>query len=76
MAATSARLAASLTDAPHNFLQPSFPLYTDTLAFLKNALDPLAADVSSVQQQRLHDARRKRKRSERGDEGDVEEMEG
>ncbi|KAI7086896.1 Mpp10 protein [Hortaea werneckii] len=71
MAATSARLASSLTDAPQDFLQPSFPLYTDTLAFLKNALDPLAADVSSVQQQRLHDARRKRKRSERADEGDV-----
>ncbi|KAH9825365.1 hypothetical protein Tdes44962_MAKER10214 [Teratosphaeria destructans] len=59
-----AALLTSLTDSPHVFLQPSLPLYTDTLAYLKHALDPLAADVSHVQQLRQQDARKKRKRGE------------
>jgi U3 small nucleolar RNA-associated protein MPP10 len=62
MATTEGPLLWSLTNAQHEFLQPSLPLYTDTLAFLKHALDPLAADVSAVQQQRQQEARKKRKR--------------
>lgn len=64
-------LVASLSNAPHVFLQPSFPLYTDALAYLKHALDPLAADISAVQQKRQHEARRKRKRGQPTDDEDV-----
>lgn len=59
-----ADFSVALTDSPQDFLQPSLPLYTDTLAYLKHALDPLAADVSSVQQQRQKEDRKKRKRGE------------
>ncbi|KYG48985.1 hypothetical protein M433DRAFT_1506 [Acidomyces richmondensis BFW] len=62
MAEVGSSLVATLTDAPHEFLQPSLPLYTDTVAYLKHALDPIAADVSAVQQQRQKEARTKRKR--------------
>lgn len=62
-------LRSALTEAPHSFLQPSLPLYTDTLAYLKHALDPIAADVSAAQQERLRAERKKRKRgAERPDE--------
>ncbi|KAK3714141.1 U3 snoRNP protein [Vermiconidia calcicola] len=73
MAVTTAEnsFTAALTDAPHSFLQPTLPLYTDTLAYLKNALDPLAQNVSTVQQQRLKDARKKRKRGEQISEEEV-----
>lgn len=64
MAEAGSSLVATLTDAPHVFLQPSLPLYTDTLAYLKHALDPIAADVSAVQQQRQKEARKKRKRAQ------------
>ncbi|KAK0858644.1 U3 snoRNP protein [Friedmanniomyces endolithicus] len=60
-----------LQDSPHSFLQPSLPLYTDTLAYLKHALDPLATDISVVQQQRQQEARKKRKRGERVEESEV-----
>ncbi|GAB7366372.1 hypothetical protein MBLNU230_g8170t1 [Neophaeotheca triangularis] len=71
MAAVDNTLLSSLTGSPHNFLQPSFPLHTDTLAFLKHALDPLATDVATSQQQRQQEARKKRKRGENVDVGDV-----
>ena len=71
MATTSGALFSSLTESPHAFLQPSLPLYTDTLAYLKHALDPLAADVSTLQQQRLQESRKKRKRGDRTNEEDV-----
>lgn len=64
-------LASSLTKSPHEFLQPSLPLYTNTLAYLKHALDPLAADVSAIQQQRLQEARKKRKRGQHVADEDV-----
>lgn len=54
----------SLHKSQHDFLQPSLPLHTDALAYLKNALDPIALDVSTTQQARLHEARKKRKRGE------------
>ncbi|KAK5745191.1 U3 snoRNP protein [Elasticomyces elasticus] len=66
-----ATLSHTLTDSPHAFLQPSLPLYTDTLAFLKHALDPIAADISSIQQQRQQEARKKRKRGDRSDDSEV-----
>ena len=64
-------LASALQDSPHTFLQPTLPLYTDTVAYLKHALDPLAADVSKVQFERQQEARRKRKRRQHLDQGDV-----
>ncbi|KAK1812306.1 U3 snoRNP protein [Friedmanniomyces endolithicus] len=69
--ASAVALPLLLQDSPHSFLQPSLPLYTDTLAYLKHALDPLAADISVLQQQRRQDARKKRKRGERVDESEV-----
>lgn len=62
---------AALTELPHTFLQPSLPLYTDTLAYLKHALDPLAAEVSGVQQQRQKEERKKRKRGDAAANEDV-----
>ncbi|EMC97738.1 hypothetical protein BAUCODRAFT_33465 [Baudoinia panamericana UAMH 10762] len=60
----SMELFNALQTSPHNFLQPSLPLYTDTVAYLKNVLDPVAADVSAAQQQRQLEARKKRKRGD------------
>jgi U3 small nucleolar RNA-associated protein MPP10 len=71
MAATAGPFLQSLTAAPHDFLQPSLPLHTDALAYLKNALDPVALDISAAQQQRLLDARKKRKRGEVVSEDEV-----
>ncbi|KAK5127619.1 hypothetical protein LTR85_006959 [Meristemomyces frigidus] len=71
MAASTDTLALSLTKAPYDFLQPTLPLYTDTLAYLKHALDPLAADVSAAQQQRQQEARKKRKRGQHVADEDV-----
>jgi len=71
MAATAGPFLQSLTAAPHDFLQPSLPLHTDALAYLKNALDPVALDISTTQQQRLLDARKKRKRGEVVSEDEV-----
>ncbi|KAF7186797.1 U3 small nucleolar RNA-associated protein MPP10 [Pseudocercospora fuligena] len=68
MAATSITFLPALEKAPHDFLQPSLPLYTDAVAYLKHILDPLAKDVSEEQQQRLKASRKKRKRGEGGDE--------
>jgi len=71
MAATAGPFLQSLTAAQHDFLQPSLPLHTDALAYLKNALDPVALDISTTQQQRLLDARKKRKRGEVVSEDEV-----
>ncbi|KAK5107900.1 hypothetical protein LTR62_000559 [Meristemomyces frigidus] len=64
MAAVTQSLASRLTVEPQVFLQPTLPLYTDTVAYLKHILDPIAADVSTVQQQRLQELRKKRKRGD------------
>ena len=64
-------LASALRDSPHTFLQPSLPLYTATLAHLEHSLDPLAADVSAVQQRRQQEARKKRKRGQQLPEEEV-----
>ena len=71
MTAVTEEFLGALRGAQENFLQPTFPLYTDTLAYLKHALDPLAADVSAAQQQRLQEAQKKRKRGDRHIEDDV-----
>lgn len=66
MAATT--FLPTLEGESHKFLQPDLPLYTDAVAYLKNILDPLAKDISTEQQQRLKESRKKRKRGEGGDE--------
>lgn len=71
MAATASPFVDILRAAPHDFLQPSLPLHTDTLAYLKHALDPIARDISATQQQRLQDARKKRKRGQHASEEEV-----
>lgn len=63
--ASSGHLEGALQDTPHTFLQPTLPLYTDAIAYLKHALDPLANEISSTQRERQRDARRKRKRGTR-----------
>lgn len=64
-------LFETLRSAPQSFLQPTLPLYTDALAYLKHTLDPLAAEISSVRQTRLRENRKKRKRGERDSGDDV-----
>lgn len=64
-------LAETLHGSPHHFLQPTLPLYTDTLAYLKHALDPLAQDISDTQGLRQREARKKRKRGDREPEEDA-----
>lgn len=71
MATTAGPFFQSLSTAPQDFLQPSLPLHTDALAYLKNALDPVALDVSNTQNQRLLEARKKRKRGEVANEEDI-----
>lgn len=71
MARNDNTMLTALSASPHNFLQPSLPLHTDTLALLKHALDPLATDVAIKQQQRQQESRKKRKRGEQVDTGDV-----
>lgn len=71
MAAVSNNFVAALQKSPHEFLQPSLPLYTDAIAYLKNFLDPLAQDVSAEQQQRLKESRKKRKRGQTDGEEEV-----
>ncbi|EME44511.1 hypothetical protein DOTSEDRAFT_72100 [Dothistroma septosporum NZE10] len=70
--ATSSELLTSLSSRPYEFLQPTLPLYTDAVAYLKHILDPVAKDVATQQQERLKEARKKRKR--RGEERDEEEV--
>ena len=70
-AAENVTLATTLKDKPHAFLQPSLPLYTDTLAYLKHTLDPLATQISRIQLERQQEARKKRKRGEQLDQEEV-----
>ncbi|MCJ1379089.1 U3 snoRNP protein [Xylographa soralifera] len=61
-------LLSTLSNSPYSFLQPSPTLHTAALVLAKRYLDPLAFSVSQAQEQRLQDARRKRKRGQ-DDEG-------
>lgn len=71
MATISQTLLPALENTPHDLLQPSLPLYTDAVAYLKNILDPLAKDISSEQEDRQKDLRKKRKRGQGGDDEEV-----
>ena len=62
---SSENLVSIICDDPHNFLQPSSDLYAAALAAAKSYLDPLAADISDLQQERQTTLRRKRKRGNR-----------
>lgn len=53
-----------LTSSPHAFLQPPPSLHAAALVLAKQYLDPLAESTSEAQAQRLHDARKKRKRND------------
>lgn len=69
--ATHTDLLKTLTSAPHAFLQPPTALYASSLSLLKETLDPIAASIADTQQQRLQDARKKRKRGQDHDDDQV-----
>jgi U3 small nucleolar RNA-associated protein MPP10 len=71
MAVAQNSMISSLATTPHDYIQPKLPLYTDAVAYLKDILDPVAKDVSAEQQQRLEQARKKRKRGDRDGEESV-----
>lgn len=70
--ATTSQFLQSLASRPVDFLQPTLPLHTDAVAYLKHILDPIAKDVATQQQERLKQERKKRKR--RGEDRDEEEV--
>ena len=57
-------LLNALSASPDTFLQAPPSLHTAALVLAKRYLDPLAASVSETQEQRLQEARRKRKRGD------------
>jgi U3 small nucleolar RNA-associated protein MPP10 len=57
-----------LQTSPQNFLQPTLDLQSAALALAKQYLDPIATDISDVQNQRLKESRKKRKRGEDDEE--------
>ena len=67
----AATLVKSLTAEPYTFLQPPKTLHTSSLDFLKQTLDPIAKSIAETQQQRLQDARKKRKRGQNDEDDDI-----
>ncbi|KAJ9619510.1 U3 snoRNP protein [Taxawa tesnikishii (nom. ined.)] len=63
-AATQSDLLNTLTSAPHTFLQPPTKLHASSLSYLKQTLDPIASSIAQIQQERLQEARKKRKRGQ------------
>jgi U3 small nucleolar RNA-associated protein MPP10 len=57
-------LVKSLSSEAHTFLQPPTTLHNSSLDFLKQTLDPIAKSIADTQQQRLQEARKKRKRGQ------------
>lgn len=55
---------SALSSSPHIFLQPPLSLHTAALVLAKRYLDPLAVSTSEAHAQRLHHARKKRKRGD------------
>ena len=55
-------VVSALSASSHTFLQPAPALHLDAVAFAKNLLDPLAADVAEAQSARREENRKKRKR--------------
>ena len=68
---TTTNLQSTLKDTPYAFLQPTNELYTSSLSLLKSTVDPLASSISDIQQQRLEQARKKRKRGTAFDDSDI-----
>ena len=60
-----------LTSEPHSFLQPPSTLHTSSLDFLKQTLDPIAKSIAETQQQRLQEARKKRKRGQNDEDEEI-----
>ncbi|EXJ68250.1 uncharacterized protein A1O5_08865 [Cladophialophora psammophila CBS 110553] len=69
--ADSSALVTALLTSTHAFLQPSSSLHSETLAYVKCILDPLAADVAAAQKLRRDQNRKKRKRSDIERENEV-----
>ncbi|KAH0273974.1 Mpp10 protein, partial [Aureobasidium melanogenum] len=67
----AATLVKSLTSEPYTFLQPPSTLHTSSLDFLKQTLDPIAKSIAETQQQRLQEARKKRKRGQNDQDEDI-----
>src|ERR1700761_3338527 len=68
--ADSPLLLTILSSSIQSFLQPSSSLHSESLAYLKSILDPLAVNVATAQKLKRDENRRKRKRSdvEQGEE--------
>ncbi|GAB7345516.1 hypothetical protein MBLNU457_3832t1 [Dothideomycetes sp. NU457] len=64
-------LQSTLKDTPYAFLQPTTDLYSSSLSLLKTTVDPLASSIWDIHQQRLEQARKKRKRGAAFDDNDV-----
>ncbi|KAG9697634.1 Mpp10 protein, partial [Aureobasidium melanogenum] len=67
----AATLVKSLTAEPYTFLQPPIKLHTSSLDFLKQTLDPIAKSIAETQQQRLQEARKKRKRGQNDEDEEI-----
>ncbi|KAH0372181.1 Mpp10 protein, partial [Aureobasidium melanogenum] len=67
----AATLVKSLTAEPYTFLQPPPKLHTSSLDFLKQTLDPIAKSIAETQQQRLQEARKKRKRGQNDEDEEI-----
>ncbi|KAH0398384.1 Mpp10 protein, partial [Aureobasidium melanogenum] len=67
----AATLVKSLTSEPYTFLQPPTTLHTSSLDFLKQTLDPIAKSIAETQQQRLQEARKKRKRGQNDEDEEI-----
>ncbi|KAG9848005.1 Mpp10 protein, partial [Aureobasidium melanogenum] len=67
----AATLVKSLTSEPYTFLQPPTTLHTSSLDFLKETLDPIAKSIAETQQQRLQEARKKRKRGQNDEDEEI-----
>ncbi|KAG9954247.1 Mpp10 protein, partial [Aureobasidium melanogenum] len=67
----AATLVKSLTAEPYTFLQPPTKLHTSSLDFLKQTLDPIAKSIAETQQQRLQEARKKRKRGQNDEDEEI-----
>lgn len=67
----AATLVKSLASEPYNFLQPPTTLHASSLDFLKQTLDPIARSIAETQQQRLQEARKKRKRGHNDEDEEI-----
>ncbi|KAF2155588.1 Mpp10 protein [Myriangium duriaei CBS 260.36] len=57
-------LSKTLQSTPHVFLTPSTDLHSDALAVIASALQPVAASIQKLHEQRTAEHRRKRKRGQ------------